>query len=220
MTHSSTVSTLDLDGFVGGKSGAIVALQNLALEVACTGIPVLLVGESGTGKQVLARHIHRLAGRLDHEFLRVPCAAAKPDLFSSPISFSEHSKGAGTIFLDDIGELDISAQRALLSALPDGDGPSASGLLSGRLISATNQNLEKEIRSGRFRSELFYRISGVCLHLPPLRERKEDIPELVEFFVGKHSVQLGRSKPCISAEAMSLFTEYGWPGNIRHLENV
>ncbi len=128
----------------------------------------------------------------------------------------------GTILFDEISELSPACQRNLLYALPNGDGetnPNA-GQVTARVISTTNKNLDEETRAGRFRSELFYRINGVCLRLPPLRERKEDISRLAEFFLAKHAARFGRARISLSAQTLQTFEEHSWPGNIRELENV
>lgn len=127
---------------------------------------------------------------------------------------------AGTVFLDEISELDPACQRCLLYALPDGGSKPHPGLLMSRVISTTSRNLDDEMRAGRFRSELYYRINGVCLRLPPLRERKEDIPLLADFFLTKHAVQFGRRRPSLSQRTLRIFLDHTWPGNIRELENV
>jgi two-component system, NtrC family, response regulator AtoC len=127
---------------------------------------------------------------------------------------------SGTVFFDEINELDAACQRHLLYALPDGDAVPRRGLLTARVVSAASRNLEEEMRASRFRSELYYRINGVCLRLPPLRERKDDIPLLVEFFLTKHAAQLGRARPSLSPRTLRTLLDHSWPGNIRELENV
>ena len=110
----------------------------------------------------------------------------------------------GTVFFDEIGELDRACQRYLLGVLPDGDGGARRGIMEARIVSTTNRNLDEEMRAGRFRSELYYRINGVCLRLPALRDRKEDIPLMVEFFLRKHASQLGRSRPSVSPRTLAI----------------
>ena len=127
---------------------------------------------------------------------------------------------SGTLFLKEIAELDSSNQRTLLYALP-GDGATASAGSGGpRIISSTTRNLEEELRTGRFRTELYYRINGTCLRLPALRQRREDIAELVELFLTKYASLLGRPRPAIDSQELAVLEEYAWPGNIRELENV
>ena len=126
----------------------------------------------------------------------------------------------GTVFFDEISELDAGCQRDLLCALPDGDAGARRGQLKARVVSTTSRNLDEEMRAGRFRSELYYRINGVCLRLPPLRERKADIPLLADFFLTKHAAQLERIRPSLSPRTLRVFLDHSWPGNIRELENV
>ena len=126
----------------------------------------------------------------------------------------------GSLFLEEISELDGLSQRNLLYALPDSDAAAEQHDRSPRLISSTSRNLEEEMRAGRFRNELYYRIDGASLRIPPLRQRREDIPLLVNFFVAKHCALLGRPQPGLNARVMNLLQEYSWPGNIRELENA
>ena len=211
--------------FVGGSSPAMLTLEAVVSEIAATNIPVLLVGESGTGKQMFAHRIHHLSGRSKEPLAKITCASMTPETFAAEIGLDGsgrvvEAEVAGTAFFDEISELDLMCQRSLLSALPDGDAKPRRGLLTARLISTTSRNLDEEMQAGRFRRELYYRINGVCLRLPPLRERKEDIPSLADFFLSKHAMQFGRTQGSLSARALALFMEYSWPGNIRELENV
>lgn len=218
----------DRRGFVKGASPAIVALEGVIAEIARTSIPVLLVGEIGTGKQMYARHIHSLSAQSEETLTQIACASMMPEAFPTELGLNGNGTGHGTgtagaattVFLDEVSELDAVCQRILLYALPDGEGSTRSGSLSARVISATTKNLNEETRSGHFRAELFYRINGVCLRLPPLRERKEDIPLLAECFMTKHATQLGRPCRPLSSRMLQVFSEYSWPGNIRQLENI
>jgi DNA-binding NtrC family response regulator len=212
-------------GFVGGMSPAAQTLENVVTEIAATNIPVLLVGESGTGKELFATRVHRLSHRSEEPLVRISCASMNPATFAAALGLDssgtgERTRSAGTVFFDEISELELACQRDLLCALPDGEGEGRRGLLRARIVSTTSRNLSEEMRAGRFRSELYYRINGVCLRLPPLRERKEDIQVLVEFFLTKHAAQLGRARPSLSSRTLQIFLEYSWPGNIRELENV
>jgi two-component system, NtrC family, response regulator AtoC len=212
--------------FVGGISPAMQTLESVIGEIAPTNIPVLLVGESGTGKEMFANRVHRLSGHSEEPLARISCATTNPAMFSGELGLNKNAKFEatrspfGTVLFDEISELDSICQRNLLCALPEGDGEARSGLLKARVISTTSRNLDEEIRAGRFRSELYYRINGVCLRLPPLRERKEDIPLLAEFFLTKHATQLGRARPSVSPRTLEAFLDHAWPGNIRELENV
>jgi two-component system response regulator AtoC len=206
-------------GFLCGISPAMQTLEGVIGEIAPTNIPVLLVGESGTGKEMFANRVHRLSGRGEELLIRISCAAMNPSAFAAEIG--TNGNGAfGTVFFDEISELDPVCQRNLLCALPDGDAGDRRGLMTARVVSTTSRNLDEEMRAGRFRSELYYRINGVCLRLPPLRERKEDIHLLAEFFLTKHARQLGRTRPSISPRTLDAFLKHSWPGNIRELENV
>lgn len=212
--------------FVGGTSSAMTTLESVVSEIATTNIPVLLRGESGTGKQMFAHRIHSLSRRANEPLLKVSCASMNAESFAAEIgldaSIAGHENGepTGTLFFDEISELDPRCQSRLLYALPDGDARPRRGILTARLISTTSRDLDDEMNAGRFRRELYYRINGVCLRLPPLRERKDDIPLLAEFFLSKHAVQFGRVHPTLSAKALGTFMDYSWPGNIRELENV
>jgi DNA-binding NtrC family response regulator len=228
VAHSSLgVTPLDGDAkFFAGTSQVIQALESVIAGIARTNIPVLLVGESGTGKEMFARRIHFLSLCSKEPLVRIACASMNAAAFSLELELHLNgngnvaSSGVGTLLLDEINELDAACQRSLLCALPDGDTMPHPGLLTARVISTTRHNLDDEIREGRFRSELYYRINGVCLHLPPLRERKEDIPSLVEFFLAKYAAQFGRTYSTLSASTLEAFNDHSWPGNIRELENV
>jgi two-component system response regulator AtoC len=211
-------------GFVGGVGRTMLSLENALSEIAATNIPVLLKGECGTGKQVFARRIHQLSGRSSEPLLKISCASAKSETFAAELGLEatghDYPETAGTVFFDEISELDEPCQRKLLYALPDGESKSRRGILTARLISTTSGNLDEEMSTGRFRRELYYRINGVCLRLPALRERKEDIPVLADYFLANYSLQLGRVNSHLSAKALDAFMEYSWPGNIRELENA
>jgi two-component system, NtrC family, response regulator AtoC len=212
-------------GFVAGMSAAMRTLESVLKEIASTNIPVLLLGESGTGKEMFAHRLHHLSQRSGEPLSRVACASMNSATFAAELGLNSKNHGegaggaAGSVFFDEISELDATCQRSLLYALPDGIEESRRGLLTARLISATSRNLDEEVRAGRFRNELYYRINGVCLRLPPLRERKDDIPLLVEFMLTKHAAQFGRPRPVLSPRTLRVFLEHCWPGNIRELEN-
>jgi DNA-binding NtrC family response regulator len=214
-------------GFVGGMCTVMQTLENVVAEIAPTNIPVLLVGESGAGKEMFARRIHQLSTNGDEPLVKIACAAMNPGNFvgelglnKSDVSAEEAKTLNRTVFFDEISELDLSCQRSLLYALPDGEARPRRGSLGARVISTTNRNLDDEMRAGRFRSELYYRINGVCLRLPPLRDRKEDIPLLVESFLTKYAAEFGRPRPSLSPRALRMLLDYSWPGNIRELENA
>jgi two-component system response regulator AtoC len=213
-------------GFVYGQGAGVQSLNALVAEIAKTDIPVLLVGESGTGKEIYARLIHRLSGLGEASLKKVSCASLEAGRLLGEIQQEIHPRtgridgAARTVFLDGVHELDAACQRALLSLLPDGEPSTQNGEKFSRFIASTSRNLEKEVKAGRFRRELYFRINGVILRLPPLRERKEDIPALLEYFLFKHSNELKKDTPELSSDARELMASYDWPGNIRELENL
>jgi two-component system, NtrC family, response regulator AtoC len=225
-TAASPAVEFEKGDFVGGISPAMQTLENVLAEIAPTNIPILLVGESGTGKEMVAKRVHDLSSRRNEPFARISCASMNSATISSELGLNRNGDSgnrrfdAGTTFLDEISELDASCQRNLLYALPDGDMTSRTGMLTSRVVSATDRNLDEEMRAGRFRNELYYRINGVCLRLPPLRERKDDIPLLVECFLTKHAARFARPRPTLGPRTLRMFLDHSWPGNIRELENV
>jgi two-component system, NtrC family, response regulator AtoC len=214
------------NGFVAGLGRAMQSLESVIAEIAPTDIPILLVGESGTGKETVVNHIHKLSAYRDESLLKVSCASITSEVFPEALGLTSNGNGGpvrrltGTTFFDEVSELDPACQRNLLRALPDGDAGPYQALLTTRIVSTTSHDLDEEIRTGHFRSELYYRINGVNLRLPPLRERKEDIPSLVECFLTKHAGQLKRPRPTLSPRTVQMFFDHSWPGNIRELENV
>jgi two-component system, NtrC family, response regulator AtoC len=225
MTNAALVVAAQEDsGFVPGMSLAMQTLEGVIPEIAETHIPVLLVGESGTGKEVFARRLHRLSPQGGAPMKKIACAAVNLTTLTVEIGVASGtsvvgSSAAGSLFFDEISELDLGCQRQLLYALPDGERSEHAQVPPSRIISATSRNLEEEIRAGRFRAELYYRINGICLRLPPLRERKEDIPLLLEYFLTKQAALLARPRPTLSPRALRTAMEYAWPGNVRELEN-
>lgn len=212
-------------GCVFGADPAMQPINAMVTDIAKTNIPVLLLGESGTGKEVYARLLHKLSLLREGTFKKVQCAAAEPERFKGEIvsaiqSSNNSDDELGTLFLDEIDELDQTCQRILLSALTHAENTDDDGEHTHRVICATSKDLEDEVVRGRFRRELFFRINGVCLRLPPLRERKEDIPALLDYFLSKHAGLLRKSVPTLSEDVLELLQEYHWPGNIRELENL
>ena len=200
---------------------------------------VLIMGESGTGKELVARALHFEGVRRGAPFIAVNCAAIPENLLESELF--GHVKGAftdaatdkaglfeqadtGTLFLDEIGEMPLSLQVKLLRVLQDEEirrlGGNTSKKVDVRVISATSRNLEEDVAAGRFREDLFFRLNVFSLQLPPLRERLEDLPLLVEHFMAKYSLRFGKEVNCISADAIKLLSSYHWPGNVRELENA
>ena len=219
-------------------SATMNRIFQLIERVADTNATVLLHGESGTGKSMFARLIHDLSGRSKAPFITVNCAAIPEQLLESELFGYE--KGAftgavtarqgkfeaadkGTIFLDEIGEISPALQAKLLQVTQEKTfmrlGSNQLRRVDVRIISATNRNLREMVQSGKFREDLYYRLNIVDIHIPPLRERKEDISVLVEFFLQRHREKTGRNYT-ISKELMELLTEYPWPGNVREVENA
>lgn len=207
--------------FVPSSNAAMRALERTMADIAATEMPVLVLGESGTGKGAVAYRIHQLSRRCHEPFVKLNCAALGTDFLNGSFSNgSAPSVQESTLFLDEIGELDAALQTKLVYALPDGDLDAPEDKLRARIISASRRNLEKEMRSGRFREDLYFRLSGVCLRLPLLRQRKEDIPFLAEHFLTKYAVLFGRRKPELLPQTMQLLLAHSWPGNIRELEHA
>src|ERR1700688_1940888 len=211
--------------FVHGASAAMRALERTIADIASTDIPVLLVGESGTGKEVVALEIHRLSRRRNEPFVKCGCSGLTGDTLSARLLCAANVSAAdaatgGSLFLDGINHLEPAVQSLLLPLLPDGSGTPAQGCQSMRIISSTTRNLEEEMKGGRFREELYYRINGVHLRLPRLPDRREDIPALLEFFFKKYSSLFERPEPKVSESTMNLLLRHEWPGNIRELENM
>ncbi len=208
--------------YVPALSPAMRAVERVIADIAPTDIPVLLEGESGTGKEVVAAQIHRLSLRRNEPFTKLSCAALTPEFFSGRARDGVNGSGpVGIFLLDEISELDPACQPKLLHVLPEGDAMPLEGAppsLGARVFCTTSRNLEEEMRAGRFREELYFRINGVCLRLPPLRHRKEDLPVLVGYFLSKYAAQFSRPQPKLSGQIMAQFSEYDWPGNIRELE--
>jgi DNA-binding NtrC family response regulator len=218
-----------------GQSASWLSVLQLAATVAPTDSTVLLQGESGTGKEVVARYIHEMSGRTAAPFLSVNCGALPESLLESELfghvrgSFTGAVKDktgliaaamGGTFFLDEVGEMTAATQVKLLRTLQQREvlpvGATEAVPVDARVIAATNRDLERDVKTGQFRSDLYYRLNVIAIHLPPLRKRREDIPLLVEAF-------LARSKDparTVSAEAMGALCEYDWPGNVRELENA
>jgi two-component system, NtrC family, response regulator PilR len=222
-----------------GRSEPMAAVFRLIETVASTTSTILVTGESGTGKELVARAIHFNSARRDRPFVALNCGALPETLLESELF--GHMRGAftgagankkglielaerGTVFLDEIAEMTPMVQVKLLRVLQDRRFRRLGGLeeieADIRIISATNQDLVKLVAENRFREDLFYRINVIPLHLPPLRERREDIPLLADHFLARYREQMGKRMTGISGEAMALLMAYRWPGNIRELENV
>jgi DNA-binding NtrC family response regulator len=222
-----------------GQSAAMQRVLEVARKVAKTPSTVLLTGESGTGKEVIARLIHRQSQHADARFIPVNCAAIPHDLLENQLF--GHRKGAftgadrdqpgvfvhagpGTVFLDEIAELPMGTQAKLLRAIEMKEilpvGANEPVAVEARILAATNKNLAQEVEAKRFREDLFYRLNVVAITMPPLRERREDIPDLVEYLLARHARTLAKPIHGVSHEAMQLLLACPWKGNVRELDNA
>lgn len=230
----------DVDGLLmGGDNPKMREVREIIEQVADTDITVLVRGESGTGKEVVARALFQLGNRRSRPFVKVNCAALPSELLESELFGFE--KGAftgaqkrklgkfeyanqGTIFLDEISEMAPGLQAKLLQVLQDGEfsrlGGESDVRVDARIIAATNRNLEEAVRKGEFREDLYYRLNVVTIQIPPLRDRIDAVPLLVEHFLRMYNEQYNKSVEKLSAETMQVLMDYHWPGNVRELENM
>lgn len=210
-------------GFVYGQSDIIRGVNAVIGEISQTDIPVLLMGESGTGKDVYGKLIHQLSRQRELPLVKLNCTMLEPGEFLARVKRAlgegEGEECSGTLFLDGMDELDLDCQRVLLAMLQQREMGSP-GKTSFRLISSATRNLDREIGLGRFRRELYFRVNGVCVRLPALRERKADIVPLTEYFLEKHAMEFGKKAPVLRPEDEELLQAHHWPGNIRELENL
>lgn len=226
-------------GQVVGQSKALAEVFHRVEQVAPMNATVLLLGATGTGKGVIARAVHSRSTRKDQSMITVDCTSLPPNIIESELFGRE--KGAftgadskqigrfeladgGTIFLDEIGEMPLELQAKLLRVIQDGEferlGNPRTIKIDVRIIAATNRNLAEEVSKGRFRKDLFYRLNVFPITIPPLRQRKEDIPLLVNHFVDKFNQKMGKNIESVSKDTLNLLQEYHWPGNVRELESV
>ena len=222
-----------------GNDASMKRLYEQITRIADSESTVLIRGESGTGKELVARAVHYQGNRADEPFVRVNCAALSAGLLESELF--GHEKGAftgadkqrvgrfevagkGTILLDEVSEIDMNLQAKLLRVLQEREfervGSNEVKSVFARVIATTNRDLEKMVSDGNFRHDLYYRLNVVPLQIPPLRERKKDIPLLVDFFLAKYYAKIGKDAEKPDKKAMKLLTEYSWPGNVRELENI
>ena len=222
-----------------GSSGAMNELHDMIERVAPTNARVLILGENGTGKELVARQLHELSPRKDNAFIEVNCAAIPSELIESQLF--GHEKGAftsaikqkkgdfelannGTLFLDEIGDMSLAAQAKVLRALQENKITRVGGeeeiKVDVRVIAATNKNLQEEIAKGNFREDLYHRISMIIMKVPPLRERLDDIPLLINSFVVKSALEMGKPTPTFTDSAIEELKKQHWSGNIRELQNV
>lgn len=205
-------------------SPSMQSIESLINDLAPADIPILIIGETGAGKEVIALQIHRRSARCVQPFAKINCAGLQPAdmdrFFVETAAQAEAGGVSGTLFLDEINEMDAACQARLLHLLSQVDGPSDSRAGQPAVISASCRSLEEETRLGHFRDELYYRVSGVCVRVPPLRHRKEDIPVLAAFFMQKYAAIYGRPVRYLTLRGLRTLTDYPWPGNIRELENT
>jgi two-component system response regulator AtoC len=206
--------------FVEGVSPSMRAVEAVIRELALSEVPVLLLGELGAGKHAIARRIHEMSRRSTQPFRAVSCATLQPEQLATPTASEETLLWQGTVFLDELADLSTSGQAWLLDVLPTVEDRAGLAGSRARLICGSARDLELEVKGGRFREDLYYRISGVCLRLPPLRQRREDISLLVGHFLRKYARDFRRPVPLLSAETLQLFQDYSWPGNLRELEDA
>jgi two-component system nitrogen regulation response regulator GlnG len=228
-----------LDRTIIGQSQPMQRIYKVLGKIAPSDVTVLIYGESGTGKELIARAIHFNSPRLGKPFIALNCAAIPRELLESELF--GHEKGAftgatdrkigkfeqakdGTLFLDEIGDMPLELQAKLLRVLQEKEitrtGGSATIEVNARIVAATNQDLKEKVQNKEFREDLYYRLNVVPLELPPLRERREDIPSLVDFFLAKASDDYGTAATGLTKEAMTMLCNYAWPGNVRELENI
>ncbi len=236
---SGARATIMFDDIIGENADFKYALK-CAEMAANSDSSILLLGESGVGKEMFAQGIHNASGRSREPFFAINCAALPRELVSSELfgyeegAFTGARKGGnpgkfeladqGTIFLDEIGEMPLDLQGSLLRVLEEGTITRLGGRditnVNVRIIAATNKNLKEEVRKGNFRLDLYYRLRVIDIKIPPLRERKDDIPTLVEFFVKTIGPRLGKEITHVDPKAVELLLNYDWPGNVRELSNV
>lgn len=225
-----------VDGFLRGRSAAMAALYCELGQMACADLPVLLTGETGTGKELLARTIHLSSSRAAGCFVAVNCAAIPSELLELEMFGIEkgvatgverrsgkfEAAHGGTLFLDEIGEMPPSLQAKLLRALQEKEVQPVGGRarpINVRVLSATNADIDLRSEKGRFRRDLYFRLAGAVVRVPPLRERREDIPMLAEALLRRYAAEAGKHRIALTRRALALLVTYPWPGNVRELQN-
>ncbi|GLI52828.1 sigma-54-dependent transcriptional regulator [Thermodesulfovibrio yellowstonii] len=238
MLRKELYEKFKMDGIIG-KSRKMLQVLDIVKKATPTNATVLIYGESGTGKELIARAIHYNSPRKDKPFIAINCAAIPDTLIESELFGYEpgaftgantkkigliESADKGTLFLDEIAEIPLSTQSKLLRVLQDKEvrkiGSKDTNKIDVRIIAATNKNLSEQVEKNKFREDLYYRLKVITVEIPPLRERKEDIPDLVHFFIEKYSKEFGKRVNGIEEKALEALLNYSWPGNIRELESV
>jgi len=243
VSHADVFATADQSsrraGELLGTSDQMREVRELIGRVADTDVTILIRGESGTGKELVARAVHAASPRRDRMFVKVNCAALPAELLESELfgfergAFTgavQHKPGKfefanhGTMFLDEIGEMSAALQSKLLQVLQDGEFARLGGRqdvrVDVRVLAATNRDLELAVADGQFREDLFFRLNVVCITLPPLRQRRDEIPALTQYFLTHYAGHYNRPAPALATDTLRLFAEYDWPGNVRELENL
>jgi two-component system, NtrC family, response regulator AtoC len=204
--------------FIESVSASMRPVEAVINELSQSDVPVLLLAEPGAGKHATARRIHEISRRSSRPFLRLQCSILKPE--DLVIHHNHGVDSGGTVFLDEVADLSSASQAHIREALLRGADKNGSANAAARFICGSARDLEVEVKAGRLREDLYYRVSGVCLRLPPLRQRKEDIPLLMTHFLRKYAEEFRRPVPELSAEMERLFQDYSWPGNLRELESA
>lgn len=219
----ATKSGGDAD-FIMGTSPGMRVLERATADLANCFVPVLLLGEAGTGKCTLARHIHLTSARSHLPFIHLPCESITPTFFEAASATGRDTivrlanLQPGTLYLDEITDLARTCQGQLLHKFFNS--ATDSGPTAWRLIMSSRRDLEQEVREERLDEGLYYQVRGICLQIPPLRHRREDIPELIEFFLARYSSALNRLHPLLNNQALQLLVNHRWPGNLRQLEET
>ncbi len=204
--------------FMEAVSASMRAVETGIRELFQSDVPVLLLAEAGAGKRTIARRIHDTSKRAASQFHVLVCQHLTQENFDADCASCLASEG--TLYFEEIGDLDPSSQAKLLHAVSSTDSDLDRNTACARVICGSALDLEAEVKAGRFREDLYYRVSGVCLRLPPLRQRKEDIPLLTDFFLRKYAKDFDRPIPELSVKTHQLFQDFSWPGNIRELEDT
>jgi transcriptional regulator with PAS, ATPase and Fis domain len=240
MTHIKETETDSYSlSHIIGKSEKMQDVFKTVGRLVDNDVPVLIFGESGTGKELIAKAIHYNSARRDDPFIAVNCSGITKTLLENELFGHEaqaftgadtrrkgifEAAGEGTVFLDEIGDMPFATQSTLLRVLQEREFTRLGGTqviqLKARVIAATNKNLLDEVKKNKFRQDFFYRVNVVSIELPPLRERREDIPQLVQYFIKLNSRKMKKKCRGISDAALNTLLDYDWPGNVRELENV